>query len=193
MRSNRLMRVLQRHRHCVKALQGRDDQAQRMTTGSTFLLGLHLFLASSSYAAATTATFKGLMWDAVYPLNPHRGFRHQIDNSCLPGHKGQSALLEGLDTCHQLNLTTTLFYCYITPYWNVSLPASFLQDLTLRFATLREHGVSAVLNFGYEDGKTFDRDFEPYHYEIIRRHISQLTPILQTNGDVVHSLQAEPS
>jgi len=153
-----------------------------------FVVQLLLLLTSTE---AGSITFQGASSTSPYALNPHRGFRMQIDNSCLQGNEGQQSLLQGLEACKSFNLTTTLFYCYLTRFWNVTeLPASFLSDLNLRFATLRQHGVSAILNFGYEDGKSFDKDVEPYTYKLIRRHIAQLTPIVQANGDVIQSLQA---
>lgn len=123
-------------------------------------------------------------------LNPNRGFRMQIDNACLPGKAGQDALEQGLATCKTYNLTVTLMYCYLTRFWNVSLlPSAFLHtDLPQRFASLREAGVTAILNFGYMDGKAnFSQDVEPFSFEPIRGHIAQMAPVIRAHADMVRT------
>lgn len=61
-----------------------------------------------------------------------------MDNGCLPGEAGKLAVEQGLQFCKTYNLTTTLFYCYISEFWNSSLPTAFLQDLNERFEQLRQ-------------------------------------------------------
>ena len=127
-------------------------------------------VAVSSRVASSPQTFhlalNGSSAGAPPLLNPNRGFRMQIDNACLSGKAGQDALERGLATCKAYNMTVTLFYCYISRFWNVSqFPENFLQtDLPKRFATLREAGVTAVMNFAYMDGKTnFSQDVQVGH------------------------------
>ena len=164
--------------------------------------GLELELGQGTTAAASST-------DAVLPLpqtfhltpngstassppllNPNRGFRMQIDNACLPGKAGQDDLEKGLATCKMYNLTVTLMYCYLTRFWNVSqLPDAFLHtDLPQRFASLRKAGVTAILNFGYMDGKAnFSMDVEPYSFEPIRGHIAQMAPVIRAHADMVRT------
>ena len=101
--------------------------------------------------------------------------------------------MQGLATCKTYNITVTLLYCYISRFWNIThFDDAFLKvDLPQRLATLRGHGVTAILNFAYMDGKAnFSQDVEPASFETIRGHIAQLAPVLRVNADVVHSLQA---
>jgi hypothetical protein len=112
----------------------------------------------------------------------------QIDNSCLQGNEGQQSLLQGLEACKSFNLTTTLFYCYLTRFWNVTeLPASFLSDLNLRFATLRQHGVSAILNFGYEDGKSFDKDL----YALSESEVKKIPTVCGSLREAMENLDVD--
>lgn len=163
-----------------------------LTLGSSIIC-----LASWQLSASAPQTFhwtlNGSSAAAPPLLNPNRGFRMQISNGCLPGKTGQEALEEGIKVCKLYNMTVTLFYCYISRFWNISqFPEDFLHaDLPLRFATLRQAGISAVMNFAYMDGKTnFSNDVQPYSFEMIRGHITQLAPVIRANADVVHSLQA---
>jgi hypothetical protein len=133
--------------------------------------------------------------------NPMRGFRMQIDGLCgdpkdgghVAGHDptGAHAVTDGLKICHELNLTVTLAYCYLSPWWNVSLPPTMLSNLGARLGEMRDGGVSVLLNFAYEDGKTdYFSDVEPFGYEQIYSHIEQLAPVVRSNADVVYGLQA---
>jgi hypothetical protein len=97
----------------------------------------------------------------------------------------------GIKVCKQLNLTVALAYCYLFPFWNTTLPASFLTNLTTRLGRLRDAGITALLNFAYEKGKSnFLLDKEPFEFGPIYGHIDQLAPILRENADVIFSLQA---
>ena len=134
-------------------------------------------------------------------LNPMRGFRHQIDGFCGDprdgGHKpasdptGAKAVVAGLKVCHGLNLTVTLAYCYLSPWWNTSLTATMLANLDANLGAMRAGGVSVLLNFAYEDGKTnYQDDVEPFSFDQIYAHIDQLVPVVRHNADVVYGLQA---
>lgn len=91
-----------------------------------------------------------------------RGFRHQIDGLCGDprdgGHKPASdpsdskAVAAGLKVCHDLNLTVTLAYCYVSPWWNTVLTSTMLANLDVSLGAMRAGGVSVLLNFAYEDG-----------------------------------------
>ena len=70
--------------------------------------------------------------------------------------------------CRQLNLSVTLAYCYLSPWWNTTLPSALLGTLRARLHKLRLAGVSVMLNFGYENGKSnFLDDVEPKGFERI--------------------------
>jgi hypothetical protein len=136
---------------------------------------------------------------AAEVLNPMRGFRHQIDGFCgrAAKHKhpadptGAQSVKDGIEVCKQLNMTVSLSYCYLSEWWNVSLPPSMLANLDGRLGDMRRANVTALLNFGYEDGKTnFQDDVEPFSFEQIYAHIDQLAPVLLKNADVIYGLQA---
>jgi hypothetical protein len=137
-------------------------------------------------------------------LNPMRGFRHQIDGFC--GHPAKAAsskhpaqpadldgaqsVKEGIEMCQQLNMTVSLSYCYLSKWWNVSLPPTMLANLDARLGDMRRAGVSVLFNFGYEDGKTnFQDDVEPFSFDQIYAHIDQLAPVLVKNADIIYGLQ----
>lgn len=126
-------------------------------------------------------------------VNPMRGFRHQIDHLCgdPSDPSGRNHVSDGLKVCADLNLTVSLTYCYLSPWWNRTLPASMLSNLHARLSEMREAGVTALLNVAYEDGKTdFFSDVEPLSFDRIYGHIDQLTPVLRANADVIYGMQA---
>jgi hypothetical protein len=122
-----------------------------------------------------------------------RGFRHQIDQLCgdVNDPSGRNHVSDGLKVCAELNLTVALTYCYLSPWWNRTLPASMLSNLNDRLEEMREAGVTALLNVAYEDGKTnFLSDVEPFSFDRIYGHIDQLAPVLRANADVIYGMQA---
>jgi hypothetical protein len=155
---------------------------------------------TAAAAAATRRQANSSSWQfaasGAAVTNPMRGFRHQIDGFCGDPHHsgdpgGEKAVAAGLKVCEQLNMTVSLSYCYLSPWWNISLPSAMLTNLDARLGDMRRAGVSALLNFGYEDGKTnFHDDVEPYGFPQIYAHVDQLTPVLLRNADVIYGLQA---
>lgn len=169
---------------------------------------LHLYIVARLLLLAVTAgqhSVQEYKPSGLPVLNPHRGFRYQIDGLCGSptngGHNGNpvkppdpagvDSVTKGLAVCHDLNLTVTLGYCYLGRWWNNSLSEDMLANLGHRFSDLRKGGVSVLLNFAYEDGKTnYQDDVEPYHFQTIYAHIEQLAPVLLANADVIYGVQA---
>ena len=103
---------------------------------------------SASAKANTTFTFQ----PSGEPLvNPHRGFRHQMSNLCGDSDdpSGRNHVHDGLKVCAELNLTVSLAYCYLSPWWNRTLPDSMLTNLHGRLGEMRAAGVTALLNVAY--------------------------------------------
>ena len=102
-------------------------------------------------------------------MNPMRGFRHQINDLCgddLNDPTGRNHVRDGLDTCAELNLTVALTYCYLSRWWNDTLPETMLTNLNRQLAHFRAAGVTALLNVAYEDGGNFSADVEPFGFDI---------------------------
>ena len=85
----------------------------------------------------------------------------------------------------RFNLTIAQAYCFL-PAQRV-LTAEFLARVNASFATLREHGVKALLRFLYDHDSPGEND---YDFETIAGHIDQLSPIVRANADQVYVLQA---
>ena len=174
-------------------------EASRRGSGENLLLasGRGSFKSDDSEpAAGETVRFAP---SAAAVRNPMRGFRHQIDGMCgslnSHGHyvdpTGKEAVAAGLKVMENLTISVSLGYCYLSRWWNVSLPDAMLQNLDDRLDEFRAAGASVLCNFAYEDGKeNYDNDVEPYTYERIYAHLAQLTPVLTKNADVVYGLQS---
>lgn len=71
------------------------------------------------------------------------------------------------------------------------LPATYLNKLNTGFANLRKQGLKAVLRFAYNYPETEDDYLNARDATLsrVKRHITQLTPVLQANADVIAVMQ----
>ena len=86
---------------------------------------------------------------------------------------------------HGIALVQT--YCYLTEYKDEPIPQSKLDLLQESFDRLRASGMKAVLRFAYAKNMDYASSAELGR---ILDHIDQLAPIIQTNSDVVFSMEA---
>lgn len=72
------------------------------------------------------------------------------------------------------------------------LPATYLNKLNTGFANLRKQGLKAILRFAYNYPETEDDYLNARDATLsrVKRHITQLTPVLQANADVIAVMQA---
>lgn len=122
--------------------------------------------------------------DAVFP-NPERGFYStasfkRATASPITADRIMSARLEN----------RTIFYMGFYPkqYMDGDIGEDFLQMIRANMQVLRENGAKCVMRFAYSDSESEKPwDAKP---EIVRKHISNIKPILQEYGDVIMCLQA---
>ncbi|MBN8656928.1 MAG: DUF4832 domain-containing protein, partial [Anaerolineae bacterium] len=69
------------------------------------------------------------------------------------------------------------------------LPEELLNGLQTNFDDIREAGVKAIIRFAYNEGPYPDTEPDASKSQILK-HIEQLTPLLQTNTDVIAWVEA---
>ncbi|MBN8581091.1 MAG: DUF4832 domain-containing protein [Anaerolineae bacterium] len=112
-------------------------------------------------------------------LNPERGFFTPYE---LPSPAGFSSVRITGNTLVHLNI-------FLNDYRESDLPEELLNGLQTNFDDIREAGVKAIIRFAYNEGPYPDTEPDASKSQILR-HIEQLTPLLQTNSDVIAWVEA---
>ena len=112
-------------------------------------------------------------------LNPERGFYTPYE---LPGNAGFSPVRATGNTLVHLNIR-------LDDWRAEELPGELLDDLQSNFDDIRDAGIKAIIRFAYNAGPYPDSEPDASKEQILR-HIEQLTPLLQTNADVIAWLEA---
>ena len=71
------------------------------------------------------------------------------------------------------------------------MPSTYLTKLNTGFANLRKQGLKAVVRFAYNYPET-ESDYlnaQDATLSRVKRHITQLQPVLQANADVIAAVQ----
>jgi hypothetical protein len=107
-------------------------------------------------------------------LNPERGFFTPYE---LPGRAGFSPVRDTGNTLVHLNIRLD--------QWRASdLPQEVLDGLDGNFADIRDAGLKAIIRVAYNQGPYPNSEPDASKAWILR-HIEQLKPVLQKNGDVI--------
>lgn len=112
-------------------------------------------------------------------LNPERGF---FTPYALPGSAGFSPLRTTGNTLAHLNIN-------FDNWRETDIPQDVLNGLQINFDDIRDGGVKAIVRFIYNLGPYPDTEPDASKSQILR-HIEQLTPLLQTNADVIAWVEA---
>jgi hypothetical protein len=112
-------------------------------------------------------------------LNPERGFFTPYE---LPSPAGFSSVRITGNTLVHLNI-------YLDDYRESDLPKELLDGLQTNFEDIREAGIKAIIRFAYNKGPYPDSEPDASKSQILK-HIRQLTPLLQTNMDVIAWVEA---
>jgi hypothetical protein len=107
--------------------------------------------------------------------NPERGYYTGYDLR-----RGEDA-----SSIYDAGYTLAIAIVNLEDYRDRSLDSTVLGQIDEGFDEAREAGIKLVVRFVYNDG--YDDDASEYR---ILRHISQLTPVLRDNADVIAVLQA---
>lgn len=112
-------------------------------------------------------------------LNPERGFFTPYE---LPSPAGFSSVRITGNTLVHLNI-------FLNDYRESDLPEELLNGLQTNFDDIREAGVKAIIRFAYNEGPYPDTEPDASKSQILKQ-IEQLTPLLQTNTDVIAWVEA---
>ena len=112
------------------------------------------------------------------PLGAERGFYTYIDLM------SDTSFKRVRDTDKN---TLAFSYIHLDKYKTQDLPQSFLDTFESKFELLRVAGIKIILRFAYNNGPILAPDASK---EQILKHITQLSPILHDNSDVIAILQA---
>ena len=112
-------------------------------------------------------------------LNPERGFFTPYE---LPSPAGFSSVRITGNTLAHLNI-------YLNDYRESDLPKELLDGLQTNFEDIREAGIKAIIRFAYNKGPYPDSEPDASKAQILT-HIEQLTPLLQSNMDVIAWVEA---
>ena len=107
-------------------------------------------------------------------LNPERGFFTPYQ---LPGNAGFSPVRMTGNTLVHLNIR-------LDDWREADIPQDVLDGLDTNFADIRDGGLKAIIRFSYNEGPYPDSEPDASKTWVLR-HIEQLTPLLQTNADVI--------
>ena len=111
--------------------------------------------------------------DALFP-NPERGYYRSLN------------LVSGNpETIRSQGYSMAIAGVRLDDWRDSALPQSFLDQLNAGFARVRDSGIKVVLRFAYNSSFSEDASLSR-----ILGHISQLTPALQDNADVIAVMQA---
>ena len=112
-------------------------------------------------------------------LNPERGFFLPMDILDVEDYGGVRAT----------GNTLIRSYVRLDAYRETDLPQSFIDKIDQRFAAVRDGGIKVVLRFSYNFGPYPNSEPDASKTQMLR-HITQLTPVLQKNADVIAWLEA---
>lgn len=124
--------------------------------------------------------------------NPARGWYHHTETHSYPDGSGWTPLDRGeLTALRARGVTQILRVVYLERYVGADLDPVVLAALDADFAVARAAGVTVILRFAYAQGGGAP-PVPPYGDAPVERvlaHISQLTPLLRANTDVIAALQ----
>lgn len=147
---------------------------------SLFLLSSFLFGCSpASSSPEPDSISHTYTYSEASLLNPERGFFTPYE---LPSPAGFSSVRITGNTLAHLNI-------YLNDYRESDLPEELLNGLQTNFEDIREAGIKAIIRFAYNKGPYPDTEPDASKVQILK-HIEQLSPLLQSNTDVIAWVEA---
>ena len=146
----------------------------------SFLYAIMLFLCFSSIAQ----TIVNYTEDNAAFANPERGFYHHTEThspNYIPLNK---ATLESYLNNEQISLILRVFY--LEDFKTTAISQAYLDAVDQDFKTVRDAGLKCIVRFAYNN----NQNQTDASKAIIKSHLTQLTPILKTNADVIACMQA---
>ncbi|KAJ3035492.1 hypothetical protein HK097_004196, partial [Rhizophlyctis rosea] len=84
--------------------------------------------------------------------------------------------------------SVVLYPIYLDSYINSAIESTFLSNLATLLSSTKQAGLKAIIRFAYSN--TINAKPADAPINIVQQHISQLTPILRANADVILLFQA---
>ncbi len=144
-----------------------------------FLISSCMMTSTASTSPEPAAVIHSFSPSDVSILNPERGFFTPYE---LPGSAGFSPLRITGNTLAHLNIN-------FDSWRETDIPQDVLDGLQVNFDDIRDGGVKAIVRFIYNLGPYPDSEPDAPKAQILR-HITQLKPLLQQNGDVIAWVEA---
>ncbi len=127
--------------------------------------------------------------------NPERGFYHHAETHSNSYSPLISPTLQNYRQNENITLILRIFY--LDDFVNNDISQTYLDKVQTDFDTLRASGLKAIVRFAYTNQPHFAPSttwppIPPYgdaNLTQITRHLEQLTPILQADGDVIATVQ----
>ncbi len=140
------------------------------------VLSLHAQTTTISYTGTSTAF-----------ANPERGFyKHTETHSASYAPLSQS-VLNGYRQNENITLILRVFY--LEDFIASPISSTYLSNMQQDFAKVRNAGLKCIVRFAYSDDNDNGLPQDATKSQVLA-HISQLTPILQSNIDVIPVAQA---
>lgn len=150
-------------------------------------------VAASAAASAVDPVVVDYQENDAVIVNPARGFyKHTETHSYVDGSGWTPLSAATLEGYRERGISQILRVVYLERYVDADLDAQLLDAVAADFATARSAGVSIILRFAYAQGGAWPYS-PPYGDATLERvlgHISQLTPLLRENADVIAVMQS---
>lgn len=146
---------------------------------TTLVLFFAFFANSQNSAVTYTASSEN------FP-NPERGFYHHKETKASNFSLLTQSTLANYRTNEKITLILRLYY--LDTFLTSPISDSFLNNMRIDLERIRNAGVKCIIRFAYSNQTTLgQRDASKTQ---ILQHISQLSPILSSNSDVIAAIQA---
>jgi hypothetical protein len=118
--------------------------------------------------------------------NPERGFYHHKETRATNYSTLTQSSLANYRTNEKITLILRLYY--LDQFLTSPISQSFLDNMATDFTRIRNAGIKCILRFAYSSSTTLgQRDANKAQ---IFAHIQQLTPLLNSNSDIISAVQA---
>lgn len=135
-------------------------------------------------ATTNTTTYTA---STAFIANPERGFYRYTRTDASNYSFLDASYLTGLR--ENENITLIFRYFVLDNFVNSPLSATYLQNVAQDLNTLRQTGTKGVIRFTYNNDYNGNPPYGDADKATILNHISQLSPILMANSDVIATIQ----
>jgi hypothetical protein len=139
--------------------------------------------STTTTSAGSTTTVRYTIDETTIFANPERGFyRHEETDGTSPL---STTLLKSYRTGEGISLILRLFY--LDAFRGGAISASYLDAMRTDFSRVRAAGLKTVVRFAYTSSMA--KPYGDASRERVLHHIAQLKPVLQSNADVIATVQ----